>query len=147
MFAQISIVKFRILVVDDDSTCLNLVSSMLKKWNYEVISANCPVHALATVQFRDINLVVTDLHMPKMNGLELQKQIDRKYKLPVIIMSSNVKKTMIMEALASGVVSYMKKPVIPEDFKNIWQYAAASKTAKPTENIERIRRILLQSRI
>ncbi|KAK3220802.1 hypothetical protein Dsin_014772 [Dipteronia sinensis] len=145
MFAQISIDKFRILVVDDDSTCLNLVSSMLKKWNYEVISANCPVHALATVQFRDIDLVVTDLHMPKMNGLELQKQIVRKYKLPVIIMSSNHKEAMLMKALACGVVFYMKKPVIPEDFKNIWQYAVASKTAKPSRNIERIESIRVEN--
>ncbi|KAK3228646.1 hypothetical protein Dsin_000527 [Dipteronia sinensis] len=134
---QISIVKFKILVVDDDSTCLNLVSTMLKKWNYEVISANGPDDALATVRIRNIDLVVTDLHMPKMNGLELQKQIDKEYKLPVIIMSSDHREPTVMNALASGVVFYMKKPVIPGDFKNIWQYAVASKTAKSMRNIER----------
>ncbi|KAK4836594.1 hypothetical protein QYF36_025167 [Acer negundo] len=134
---QISIVKFKILIVDDDSTCLNLISTMLKKCNYEVISANGPDDALATVRVRDIDLVVTDLHMPKMNGLELQKQIDKEYKLPVIIMSSDHKEPTVMNALASGVVFYIKKPVIPGDFKNIWQYAVASKTAKSTRNIER----------
>ncbi|TXG49212.1 hypothetical protein EZV62_025087 [Acer yangbiense] len=134
---QISIVKFKILVVDDDSTCLNLVSTMLKKCNYEVISANGPDDALATVRIREIDLVLTDLHMPKMNGLELQKQIDKEYKLPVIIMSADHKEPTVMNALASGVVFYLKKPVIPGDFKNIWQYAVASKTAKSTRNIER----------
>ncbi|KAK1588287.1 hypothetical protein Q3G72_021744 [Acer saccharum] len=142
---QISTVRFKILVVDDDSTCLKLVSSMLKKWNYEVISASCPVDALATVQFRDIDLVVTDLHMPKMNGLEFHKEIDKEYKLPVIIMSSNHKEAVLMKALACGVVFYMKKPLIPEDFKNIWQYAVASKTAKPSRNIERIESIQVEN--
>ncbi|KAK2634455.1 hypothetical protein Ddye_029247 [Dipteronia dyeriana] len=122
---------------DDDSTCLNLVSTMLKKWSYEVISTNGPDDALAAVRIRDIDLVVTDLHMPKMNGLELQKKIDKEYKLPVIIMSSDHREPTVMNALASGVVFYMKKPVIPGDFKNIWQYAVASKTAKLTRNIER----------
>ncbi|KAK2653759.1 hypothetical protein Ddye_013615 [Dipteronia dyeriana] len=145
MAGQISTVRFKILVVDDDSTCLKLVSSMLKKWNYEVISASCPVDALATVQLRDIDLVVTDLHMPKMNGLEFQKEIDKEYKLPVIIMSSNHKEAMLMKALACGVVFYMKKPVIPEDFKNIWQYAVASKTAKPSRNIGRIESIQVEN--
>ncbi|KAL5811126.1 hypothetical protein ACOSQ3_027862 [Xanthoceras sorbifolium] len=127
---QISIIKFNILVVDDDCTSLNVVSSMLRSWKYEVTTVKSPLDALATIQIRDIDLVVTDLHMPKMNGLQLQKQIEEEYKLPVMIMSSDDDESLILKSLSSGAAFYIVKPVNPDDLKNVWQYSVASKQAK-----------------
>ncbi|KAL5810293.1 hypothetical protein ACOSQ4_026861 [Xanthoceras sorbifolium] len=134
---QISIIEFNILLVDDDFTSLNIVSSMLKSWQYKVTTANCPFDALAIVRSRNIDLVVSDLHMPKMNGIQLQKQIEIEHKLPVMIMSSDDDQSLILKSLFSGVVFYIVKPVNRDNFKNIWQYAVASHKDK-FSSIERI---------
>ncbi|KAL5743719.1 hypothetical protein ACOSQ2_026835 [Xanthoceras sorbifolium] len=134
---QISIIEFNILLVDDDFTSLNIVSSMLKSWQYKVTTANCPFDALAIVRSRNIDLVVSDLHMPKMNGIQLQKQIEIEHKLPVMIMSSDDDQSLILKSLFSGVVFYIVKPVNRDNFKNIWQYAVASRKDK-FSSIERI---------
>ncbi|XWS61105.1 hypothetical protein CRYUN_Cryun07bG0097000 [Craigia yunnanensis] len=86
-----SFLKITILVVDDDSTCLAVISAMLKEWHYEVATVKTPVDALSTLRAHPgIDLVVTDLHMPEMNGIELQRQINREFKLPVISKYNNI---------------------------------------------------------
>ncbi|XP_031259538.1 two-component response regulator ARR2-like [Pistacia vera] len=97
------------------------------------MTVKSPVDALATVRTRHdrIDLVLTDLHMPEMNGIELQRQIEEEFKhLPVIIMSSDDRESVILESLASGAVFYIVKPINPDDLKNVWQYAITSKKGK-----------------
>ncbi|KDO60100.1 hypothetical protein CISIN_1g040406mg, partial [Citrus sinensis] len=78
-----------------------------------------------------IDLVITDLHMPEMNGLELQKEINEEFiHLPVMVMSSDDRESVIMKSLASGAVFYMVKPVNPDALRNVWQYAVTSKKGK-----------------
>ncbi|XWS50592.1 hypothetical protein CRYUN_Cryun12cG0100000 [Craigia yunnanensis] len=126
-----SLLKITILVVDDDSTSLAIISAMLKEWRYEVATVKNPVDALSTLRAHpDIDLVVTDLHMPEMNGIELQRQINREFKLPVIIMSSDDKESVMLKSLAGGAVFFIVKPVNPDDLKNVWQYAIAAKKGK-----------------
>ncbi|KAL5746234.1 hypothetical protein ACOSP7_027380 [Xanthoceras sorbifolium] len=103
---------------------------MIRSWKYEVTTVNSPFDALATVGTQNIDLVVTDLHMPKMNGIQLQKQIEAEYKLPVMIISSDDNKSLIMKSLSNGAVFYIVKPVNRDDFKDIWQYVVASKKEK-----------------
>jgi two-component response regulator (ARR-B family) len=49
-----------------------------------VVTVRSAVDALATLRVQKFDLVVTDLHMPEMNGLELQKRVEEEFKLPVI---------------------------------------------------------------
>ncbi|KAI8030010.1 putative two-component response regulator ARR21 [Camellia lanceoleosa] len=84
-----TIISFRsisILVVDDDTTCLSIVAAILKSWNYEVVTVKHPIEALCTLRTRggSFDLVITDVHMPNMNGFELQRQIHEEFKLPVV---------------------------------------------------------------
>ncbi|XVE64159.1 hypothetical protein DITRI_Ditri07aG0079700 [Diplodiscus trichospermus] len=126
-----SLLKITILVVDDDSTSLAIISAMLKECRYEVASVTTPVDALSTLRAHPgIDLVVTDLHMPQMNGIELQRQINREFKVPVIVMSSDDKESVMLKSLAGGAVYFIVKPVNPEDLKNVWQYAVAAKKGK-----------------
>ncbi|XP_022714813.1 two-component response regulator ORR21-like [Durio zibethinus] len=129
-----SLLKISILVVDDDSTSLAIISSMLKQWRYEDISVatvKTPVDALSTLRAHpSIDLVVTDLHMPEMNGIELQRQINQEFKVPVIIMSSDDKESVMLKSLAGGAVFFIVKPVNPDDLKNVWQYTIAAKKGK-----------------
>ncbi|MBA0806429.1 hypothetical protein Gohar_005883, partial [Gossypium harknessii] len=123
--------KITILVVDDDSTSLAIVSAMLREFRYEVTSVKTPAAALSVLRSNpSIDLVVTDLHMPGMNGIELQKRINKEFKLPVIIMSSDDDENVMLESLAGGAVFFIVKPVDPVGLKNVWQYAVAAKKGK-----------------
>ncbi|KAF2311861.1 hypothetical protein GH714_027037 [Hevea brasiliensis] len=84
------------------------------------------------------DLVVTDLYMPGMTGLELQKQVNEEFKIPVIIMSSDDKESVILKSLDSGAAFYMVKPVNPEDLKSVWRYAVASKIGQGVVNDQEI---------
>ncbi|KAK8521319.1 hypothetical protein V6N13_077431 [Hibiscus sabdariffa] len=126
------LLKITILVVDDDSTSLAIVSAMLRGFRYEVTSVKNPMAALSVLRANPSNfdLVVTDLHMPEMNGIELQRQIKREFKVPVIIMSSDDSQGVMLESLAGGAVFFIVKPVHPDGLKNVWQYAVAGKKGK-----------------
>lgn len=52
--------------------------------SYSVVTARNPLDALATLRMQKFDLVITDLHMPIMDGLELQKHVKEEFKLPVI---------------------------------------------------------------
>ncbi|KAM7269172.1 hypothetical protein ACFE04_024669 [Oxalis oulophora] len=131
---QIAFMNINILVVDDDSTSLAIISAMLKIWKYKVVTSKTPMDALSTLRGQGgIDLVVTDLHMPRMNGFELQKIIQLEFDLPVIIMSSDDKESVILESMARGAALYLPKPVKPSDLKNVWQYALKSKRLKLSE--------------
>ncbi|KAE8665514.1 Detected protein of unknown function [Hibiscus syriacus] len=127
------VLKITILVVDDDSTSLAIVSAMLRGFRYQVTSVKNPLAALSVLRANpdNIDLVVTDLHMPEMNGIELQKQIKREFrKLPVIIMSSDDSERVMLDSLVGGAVFFIVKPVSPDGLKDVWQYAVVGKKGK-----------------
>ncbi|KAF3433033.1 hypothetical protein FNV43_RR24135 [Rhamnella rubrinervis] len=135
-------VDIHILLVDDDATTLAIVSAMLRTMRYQVATVRNPVDALATLRMKKglFDIVVTDLHMPYMNGFELQKKVDEEFKLPVIMMSADDKESVILKSLEGGVAYFMVKPVSPDDLKNVWQYAVAAKKGKSViiEEIESV---------
>ncbi|CAK7337171.1 unnamed protein product [Dovyalis caffra] len=98
-----------------------------------VVTVKSPFDALSTLRLRKgvFDLVVTDLHMPEMNGMELQKQVDEEFKLPVIIMSSDDSENVILRSLEGGAAFYIVKPINKDDLKSVWQYAVATKTGNP----------------
>uniref|UniRef100_A0A0A0KER8 Response regulatory domain-containing protein n=1 Tax=Cucumis sativus TaxID=3659 RepID=A0A0A0KER8_CUCSA len=75
-----------VMVVDDDAISLAVLSNLLKTLNYQVASFVDPVQALSTLRAgkQSFDLIVTALHMSKMNGLELTKRVNDEFKLPVI---------------------------------------------------------------
>ncbi|KAM7274327.1 hypothetical protein ACFE04_028991 [Oxalis oulophora] len=128
---QFAFMNINILVVDDDPTSLAIVSAMLKTWKHQVVTSMSPMDALSTLREQGgIDLVVSDLHMPNMNGFELQEIIQLEFELPVIIMSSDDKESVILESMARGAALYLPKPVKPNDLKNIWQYVLKAKKVK-----------------
>ncbi|KAF9671960.1 hypothetical protein SADUNF_Sadunf12G0104700 [Salix dunnii] len=133
-----SLFRIQILVVDDDSTTLSLVSSMLKAFSCRenhklkliVVTMKNPLDALSTLRLKNdiFDLVITDLHMPQMNGMELQKHVHEEFNLPVIIMSSDDSESVILRSLEGGAAFYVVKPVNKDDIKSVWHYAVATKT-------------------
>ncbi|PRQ60030.1 putative response regulator and transcription factor RR-A-type family [Rosa chinensis] len=124
--------NINILLVDDDITTLNIVSAMLKTWSYEVVTVPNPIDALSILRKGkcSFDLVVTDLHMPQMNGLELQKLVHDEFELPVIMMSADDKESVILKSLEGGVVYYIVKPVSKDDIKMVWQCVVQSRKSR-----------------
>ncbi|KAK4779982.1 hypothetical protein SAY87_016088 [Trapa incisa] len=80
--------SIRILVVDDYSVALFQVMDILKRWNHQVTGVTNPSEAISILGKNQggFDLVVTDYHMPVMNGIDLQKRIHEEFGLPVIMM-------------------------------------------------------------
>ncbi|KAF3447586.1 hypothetical protein FNV43_RR12773 [Rhamnella rubrinervis] len=126
--------KLRIMVVDDDATFLAIVSGLLKMLNHEVVTFRNPLHALSTLGAKKnyFDLVITDVHMPQIDGFEMQQRVQQHFKLPLIMISADDRESVMLKALERGVALYIVKPVSLNDLKNLWQYVVAAKnTNKP----------------
>jgi len=80
--------KYRILVVDDEVRILNFLKSKLKAAGYETLTAGNGRDALEQAQFKEPDLIVLDVLMPVMGGLEMLKELRTFSKVPVIILSA-----------------------------------------------------------
>ncbi|XP_073153214.1 two-component response regulator ARR2-like [Henckelia pumila] len=119
----------RVLVVDDDPTCLRIMEKMLKNCFYEVTKCN---HAELALQYlRDnkngFDVVISDVHMPDMDGFKLLEQVGLEMDLPVIMMSADDSKDVVMKGVTHGACDYLIKPVRMEALKNIWQHVIRKK--------------------
>ncbi|KAK1386806.1 hypothetical protein POM88_014984 [Heracleum sosnowskyi] len=113
---------YNVLVVDDNRTCLFLVKAQLERWNYEVTTVESARDAIESLRIRSFDLVLSDVHMPDMNGIELLKQIDREFNVPVILMSADRSQELMCMAMKNGAQYFFQKPIDDDELKNIWQF-------------------------
>ena len=117
---QITNTSTGILVVDDSSAARNYVSQLLKRRNFSVYLANDGVQALERLkQHRDIKLVITDLEMPKMDGIELTNEIRKIYsrdQLSIIGISGADNGMHSARFIKNGADDFLRKPFCPEEF-------------------------------
>ena len=107
--------RFRILVVDDEERILNFLSAKLKASGYEVLTAPNGVKGLEQVHAQEPHLVVLDLLMPKMDGLEMLKQLRTFSPVPVIILTAKGADTDRIKGLQLGADDYLPKPFNPDE--------------------------------
>ncbi len=110
--------KPKIMVVDDSESVRKFVSSFLKKHGYETIEAKDGKQALELINENEIDLLITDLQMPKMNGFKLSENIRslEKYKdLPIIILTAQVGKKQEQKSEAVGANAFISKPFKEDD--------------------------------
>lgn len=103
--------EFRILVVDDEEDVRETLSEMIKELGYQVVVAENGKEALERIKTEKVDLIITDLSMPKMNGLELivtSKRINPNIPIGVISAFGNVENTTY--ALTRGAFSFIAKP-------------------------------------
>ena len=100
-----------ILVVDDEPNYLIVLSELLKEEGYEVITAQKGEDGLKVVQDTDLDLVITDMRMPGMDGLELLKTVKSYNKdLPVIMITAFGEVEKAVVAMKAGAYNYLAKP-------------------------------------
>ncbi|XP_022972199.1 two-component response regulator ARR2-like isoform X1 [Cucurbita maxima] len=114
----------RVLVVDDDPTCLMILEKMLRICRYEVTKCSRAEDALSVLRRykNGFDIVLSDVHMPDMDGFKLLECIGLEMDLPVIMMSVDDGKNVVMKGVTHGACDYLIKPVRIEALKNIWQH-------------------------
>ncbi|XVF28250.1 hypothetical protein REPUB_Repub15cG0013400 [Reevesia pubescens] len=114
----------RVLVVDDDPTCLMILEKMLRTCLYDVTKCNRAETALCMLRENKngFDIVISDVHMPDMDGFKLLEHIGLEMDLPVIMMSADDGKHVVMKGVTHGACDYLIKPVRIEALKNIWQH-------------------------
>lgn len=110
-----------ILIVDSIKVVRDLLKGTLKQLGFkDMDEAENGKRALQMLREEDFDLVVTDLRMPDMTGLDLLKEIkgDPALKhIPVVILTSEAKKEYILESIRSGASDYILKPFTLEDMR------------------------------
>jgi two-component system NtrC family response regulator len=97
-----------ILVVDDEKNYLVVLETLLEGEGYEVLTSYNPVQALELLRNCDADLVITDMKMPKMNGIELLERAKKgDPDLPVIMMTAYGTVEKAVEAMKNGAYDYI----------------------------------------
>ncbi|KDP27872.1 hypothetical protein JCGZ_18952 [Jatropha curcas] len=122
-------IGLRVLVVDDDPTCLMILEKMLKTCLYKVTKCTRAEQALSMLRENKngYDIVISDVHMPDMDGFKLLEYIGLEMDLPVIMMSADDGKNVVMKGVTHGACDYLIKPVRIEALKNIWQHVVRKK--------------------
>jgi two-component system NtrC family response regulator len=107
-----------ILIVDDEKNYLLVLEALLGPQGYEIITVNNAHDALRSAREADLDLVITDVKMPGMSGMELLEECKKiKPELPVIIMTAYGSIEMAVEAMKKNAYDYITKPFQNEQLK------------------------------
>jgi two-component system, OmpR family, alkaline phosphatase synthesis response regulator PhoP len=106
----------KILVADDESHILNVVSLKLRNAGFEVVTASDGLEALELAQTERPDLLITDYHMPQLSGLELcqrLKQDPLTAKIPAIMLTARGYQLDIQDTEQNGILRMLSKPFSP----------------------------------
>lgn len=116
----------RILIVDDEEEILAMLRRNLELEEFEVVVSNNPYDALDLMKNHLFNIILTDIKMPGMSGVELLQEIKRINPLAnVIVMTGYSSMSNVVDCLGSGAVDYFVKP-----FKDLQSIINALKQAR-----------------
>jgi len=136
----------KVLMVDDSQTVLRLMSFFLENEGYETYMASSGEEALAMLEKISPDLVLTDLHMPGINGIELCRRIKLTPKtrnVPVVMVTTAKAISRLNEALDSGANDYMVKPFQRDEL--LARVRSHIKTKRLIDELQTSRRKLLVS--
>jgi two-component system NtrC family response regulator len=109
-----------ILVVDDEKNYLVVLSAFLSEEGYETLTADNAQDALEIVESTDLDLVLTDMKMPSMDGIELLRRVKEMVpELPVVMMTAYGTVEKAVEAMQLGAFNFILKPFENETLKQI----------------------------
>lgn len=104
-----------ILVVDDEALSVELVKNILNTQSfYEILTAADGKEALRQLESNRVDLVLLDIEMPGMDGIETLRRIKDHYAVPVVFMTATKELSMVEKARKLGVEDYITKPFMPQ---------------------------------
>jgi two-component system chemotaxis response regulator CheY len=110
-----------ILAVDDSASMRQMVSFTLKSAGYDVVEASDGAQALSIAKARSVNLVITDVNMPNMDGISLIRELRSlsSYKFtPLLMLTTESSPEKKQEGKAAGATGWIVKPFNPEQLLN-----------------------------
>ena len=112
--------KAKILVVDDDKNIRRTVSMALESLDYFVHTAFDGKDAMVQLTGDRYDLIITDLQMPGMNGMQLLEQAIAKYpEINIVLISAHGTVDNAVEAMKLGAVDFLQKPFTPKELRNL----------------------------
>ena len=110
----------RILIVDDEQSMRDTLQIMLERKGFESDSAENGLKALELIgkERGGFDLIITDLKMPELDGIELIEQVNKKYGIPIIIMTAHATKDQAITALNLGAAYFIEKPFKNDELLN-----------------------------
>ncbi len=115
--------NIRTLIVDDSSVMRKIVERSLRQAGLaisQVVEAGNGAEALVAVQNNDLDLILCDINMPVMDGLEFVKQlsqVDKAKAIPVVMITTEGSEGHVVQALSAGARGYIRKPFTPDQVK------------------------------
>lgn len=110
--------KENILIVDDNYDMLDLLQRNLKALNYHIYKASSVNEALGILKYTNIDLLITDLNMPEINGIELIKFTEEHYPLmPKLVITGLPSINSAVISIQAGAFDYLVKPFTNEELK------------------------------
>ena len=107
----------RILVVEDSPTILNLLGMVLRQQGFQIHTAGDGVEALEKLSQESVDLIITDVNMPRMDGFTLIRRVRAQQSLanlPIIVLSTEREDRDLEQGAMVGANLYLTKPVKPE---------------------------------
>jgi two-component system chemotaxis response regulator CheY len=111
---------FSVLIVDDSTVMRGFIKRVLTLSGFEVrecLEASNGEEALAQLETNSVDVILTDINMPKMNGEELLRRLETDERLrgvPTLVISTDATKARILKMLSLGAQGYITKPFSPE---------------------------------
>jgi two-component system KDP operon response regulator KdpE len=133
--------RFCILVVDDEERIVNFLRSKLEASGYDVLTAANGMEALGLAQSENPDLVLLDLLMPQMDGLQTLKELRRFSPVPVIILTAKGADADKIKGLRLGADDYLAKPFNPDEL--VARIEAVSRRLAPSEKRKTMDRFCL----
>ncbi|OQY30076.1 MAG: hypothetical protein B6244_02105 [Candidatus Cloacimonetes bacterium 4572_55] len=101
----------KILMVDDDAFIRDYLGEFLKFYGFEIVKASTGVEALSIYQAEEFNLIISDMSMPEMDGIQLIRELKTNYhcKIPILFLTANDKVDTAVEAMRLGATDYIFK--------------------------------------
>lgn len=100
----------KILILDDEELIIRTLAKLLEKNGYEVMVVKNGEDAVAMAEAEDFDLIISDIRMPGMNGLEAMKTIYKNKKIPTIFITGYADPVLEEEAKQADAVAYIYKP-------------------------------------
>ena len=130
--------KHSILVVDDEPQIRRVLKTVLGRQKYSIRTASDGEEALVLMKEWSPDLVITDLRMPNMDGIELCRSLRKRSAVPIIVLSVRGEEATKIQALDEGADDYVTKPFSPNELLARVRAALRRSPVHPVEQAVRI---------
>jgi len=133
----------KILLVDDEPEILDICRDYLKASAFEVVTAKDGVQGLSAFRREAPDLIILDLMMPEMNGLDLCREIRRESNVPIIMLTARMEENDKLIGLEIGADDYITKPFSPRELVARVKVVLRRVSGDPTMEVIRVGQVSL----